>query len=313
MRVSVDDAVRRLLKGDVVAIPTDTVYGLAALMRFPEAVENIFRLKRRPSTNPLIILVPGVETVYPFVKELPQGFHELVQAFWPGALTLVVDVDVEKVPAIVRAGGGTTGFRHQGHVLTQRVLEKSGPVVAPSANLSGGPSATAPEHVEHDFGEGFPVLDGGVCDKGFESTVIAFKEGLWRLVRQGVVTGQQLHEVLGYHVEATVPVRGVLPKYVPKVKLHLGAGEYDGMVPHVLGFAGREYRNAKDVVVLGDVADEDGILRNFHGALRTLDAKGAHDAWVDMSFSCEGKLSLLRDWLRHINGDQSFYPRQVEG
>lgn len=303
MRLSVPEAVARLKIGDVVAIPTDTVYGLAALMEYPEAVDKIFSLKKRPNTNPLIILVAGIHDVYRYVGQVPPGFQALTEAFWPGALTLVVEVDVTKVPSVVRAGGTTTGFRHQGHRLTQEVLEIAGPVVAPSANLSGGPSATRPEHVEHDFGEAFPVLDGGVCDKGFESTVIAYKEGAWRVVRPGVVTADELQKVLGYPVTTTAPVVAGLPKYVPKVKLHLGVGEYDGSIPHVLGFSGRKYENAKDVVILGDVADEDAVLGNFHAALRALDAKGAHDAWVDISFPTNGKLALLQQWLRHIAGN----------
>jgi len=197
MHISIDEALEKLKGGDVVAIPTDTVYGLAAPLSDPDAIAKIFVAKGRPENNPLLTLVPGPEAIAPLVKTLPPHFEELVAQFWPGALTLVFEVDVEKVPDVVRRGLPTAGFRQPAHPITQKLLELAGPLVATSANISGKEPATDAAGVEKNLGQDFPVIDGGPCDEGVPSTIIGCYEGKWKVLREGGVASQELAPFLG--------------------------------------------------------------------------------------------------------------------
>ena len=198
MRVSLEKASELLRQGQVVAIPTETVYGLAASLSSTEAIDHIFTLKGRPADNPLIIHVADSNQVVYYSKDIPAGFEALASTFWPGPMTLVLPAVKEWVPASVRANLDTVAFRIPSHPLTLQVLSDVGPLVMPSANISGRPSATCPEHVESDFGEDFPVLDGGECLRGLESTILIYRKGRWEIVRQGALSSDIFESLLGY-------------------------------------------------------------------------------------------------------------------
>src|SRR5262245_4612508 len=142
MHISLEEAASALKSGLVVAVPTETVYGLAASIDFPDAIEDIFRLKGRPSNNPLIVHVASAKEIAFYVTQQPPQFLKLASAFWPGPLTVVLPVDQVRIPSVARAGLPTAAFRVPNHPLTRELLEITGPLVMPSANLSGKPSAT---------------------------------------------------------------------------------------------------------------------------------------------------------------------------
>jgi len=169
--LSTNEAARRLKQGEVVAIPTETVYGLAADASKLLAIQQIFTLKQRPSDNPLIIHIGCINQLYKFSKPLTEIELSIVKKFWPGPLTLILPRKKNVLDAIT-AGLETVAVRIPNHSQCLNLLQKTGPLVAPSANLSGGPSPSKAEHVLNDFGENFPVLDGGDCAIGLESTVL---------------------------------------------------------------------------------------------------------------------------------------------
>ncbi|HEY4832803.1 MAG TPA: L-threonylcarbamoyladenylate synthase, partial [Waddliaceae bacterium] len=179
MRYNLETICKKLKQGEVVALPTETVYGLAASLVCREAINQIFVLKGRPKDNPLIVHGASFSQLEHYCEEIPLGLKVLVETFWPGPLTLVLKAKSKLIPASVSAGLETTALRVPKHPLTLKVLEEVGPLVMPSANLSGNPSATRAEHVEMDFGEEFPVLDGGACCLGVESTVLIYRNGRW--------------------------------------------------------------------------------------------------------------------------------------
>lgn len=163
-----------LLKaGEPIAIPTETVYGLAAPIFSSRAIEKVFEVKGRPSDNPLIAHIAEVGQAEEIAVDLPELFWELAERFFPGPLTLVVKKGA-RVPSIACAGLDTIAIRMPSHPLARRVIEAVGqPLVAPSANLSGRPSATTATHVLQDFdGTIAAVIDGGACEVGIESTVV---------------------------------------------------------------------------------------------------------------------------------------------
>lgn len=174
MRIGLTEATRLLKEGKVVAIPTETVYGLAALANHPEAVEKLYRLKNRPRENPLIIHLHDALDLTNYMDEIPPSVKGLTDRFWPGPLTIVLPIQEGVVLPAVSAGLKTQAFRVPNHALTRALIAQTGPLVAPSANLSGRPSTVSPEQVEEDFGADFPVLDGGRCEKGLESTILVW-------------------------------------------------------------------------------------------------------------------------------------------
>ncbi len=185
-------------RGGLVAIPTETVYGLGADGLNPEAVEKIFRAKGRPNDNPLILHVTGVEQLPLFCHDIPEAAYRLAQRFWPGPLTMVLPAR-DNVPKCTTAGLSTVAMRCPKTEVTRKIIALAGvPIAAPSANLSGKPSTTTAEHVLHDHnGNIDAIVDGGPCAVGVESTIVDLTEERPRLLRPGGITPEQLMEVLG--------------------------------------------------------------------------------------------------------------------
>lgn len=196
----ISEAVRLLQAGKLVAVPTETVYGLAARADSEAAVAAIYRAKGRPSFNPLIVHVADL-TEAGRLAVLDDQAAALAERFWPGPLTIVAPSRPDNgiVPAVT-AGLPTIGLRVPAHPLARSVLSRTGlPLAAPSANRSLAVSPTRAEHVAASLGEGVAaILDGGPCERGLESTIVALREGKrWSLLREGPVTRTQLAEVLG--------------------------------------------------------------------------------------------------------------------
>lgn len=197
-------AAERLRAGGLVAIPTETVYGLAADATNDEAVRKVYIAKRRPIDNPLIVHVAEIEQARPFASEWSDECNALAERFWPGPLTLVVP-RTNRVSDYATAGYPTVALRSPAHEVALnliRVTDRA--LVAPSANQSGHVSTTKAEHVMEEFPQDmFPILDGGPCTYGIESTVLDLSDETPVVLRPGAVTLDELREVLP-RVEATV-------------------------------------------------------------------------------------------------------------
>ncbi|MDR9388705.1 MAG: L-threonylcarbamoyladenylate synthase, partial [Balneolaceae bacterium] len=189
--ISAQEAIRRLGDGEVIAIPTETVYGLAASVQHPDALASIFALKGRPKDNPMILHGASIEQLLPFVEGWSEAHQTCADAFWPGPLTLILRAS-RQVPSIVTAGLDTVAIRIPNHPMALEILEHAGPLAAPSANLSGSPSATKASHVLDDFGDAVAVVDGDQAAIGLESTVVWAVVEPWRILRPGVIGADEI-------------------------------------------------------------------------------------------------------------------------
>lgn len=185
-------------RGELVAIPTETVYGLGADGLNEAAVCKIFEAKGRPQDNPLILHICGPEQIELFCHHIPQKAYNLADAFWPGPLTMVLPAR-SIVPKRTTAGLDTVAIRCPDNAVTREIIRLSGvPIAAPSANISGKPSTTTAWHVLHDHdGKIAAIVDGGPCRVGVESTIVDLTEERPRLLRPGGITPEQLLAVLG--------------------------------------------------------------------------------------------------------------------
>ncbi|HEX5776024.1 MAG TPA: L-threonylcarbamoyladenylate synthase [Caulobacteraceae bacterium] len=206
--MSVEAAARALRRGELVILPTETVYGLAADAANPLAVAKVYEAKGRPSFNPLISHVADLAAAER-IAVLDERALRLAVAFWPGPLTIVAPVrDGAAVSDLARAGLDTVAVRVPAHPLARSVLEGFGPLVAPSANRSGRPSPTTfADAVEETGAAAAVALDGGPCPVGLESTVVALLDGPPRLLRPGAVTREQIEALIGPLTEADADAR----------------------------------------------------------------------------------------------------------
>ena len=219
-----------LRSGGLVAIPTETVYGLGANALDKEACLRIFEAKGRPSDNPLIVHIAKVEQLDGIVSEVNENAKKLMKAFWPGPLTIVMK-KADKIPFEVSAGLDTVAVRMPSHRIAHKLLEMCNiPVAAPSANTSGKPSPTSANHVFEDMnGKIDAIVDGGSCEVGLESTVIDVTEDIPKLLRPGGVTYEQLCDVLGNVIKNYEFKDGEVPKspgvkykhYAPKADVFI--------------------------------------------------------------------------------------------
>lgn len=217
-----------LESGELVAIPTETVYGLAANIYDEKAIKKIFTTKKRPYFNPLIVHIHSVEQMEELVTALPNNAKKLAKAFWPGAITLVLPKK-DKISNLVTGGQSTVALRIPNHPLTLSLLQELPfPIAAPSANPYGSISPTTALHVANYFKNDLQmVLDGGPCEQGLESTIIGFREEQPILYRLGSIPVEAIEKVLGVVEIANAadknPIApGMLPKhYAPKTPTFL--------------------------------------------------------------------------------------------
>jgi L-threonylcarbamoyladenylate synthase len=227
----VEIAAKLLEQEQVVAIPTETVYGLAGNALSARAVARIYAVKNRPSFNPLIIHTSGIDRLPGYVKNVPDVAIRLAQQFWPGPLTLLLE-KTTYVPDVATAGSTRVAVRVPRHPLAQQLLSKLGfPLAAPSANPSGYVSPTTAAHVAEQLGEKIPyILDGGPCAVGVESTIVGFENGQVVVYRWGGVTQEELQQCIGaaipvvFHAAgATTPAPGMLTShYAPRRPVVIG-------------------------------------------------------------------------------------------
>ena len=198
MAADLDQAVALLRAGELVAFPTETVYGLGADASNPDAVAKIFAAKGRPADHPLIVHLPGIDHLERWARDVPAKAYALAEAFWPGPLTLILKRQPQ-VPAAVTGGQDTVGLRVPAHPLALGLLRAfEGGVAAPSANRFGHVSPTTAQHVRDELGDAVAmILDGGPCQVGIESTIVDVTGEHTRILRPGMVSAYELGKVLG--------------------------------------------------------------------------------------------------------------------
>ena len=269
-------AMELLRSGQIVAIPTETVYGLAADASNADAVAKIYAAKGRPDFNPLIVHVADQSAAENLAEFSPMA-HQLAQAFWPGPLTLVLPLRADAdIAGAVTAGLPTIALRCPAHPVMQALLKKTGlNIAAPSANKSGGISPTRAEHVLAGLGGAVPmILDGGPCSAGLESTIVAVRDNGWQILRPGPVTAAQIERVLGTSPLAAsgdnIEAPGQLAShYAPSKAVRLNAiqpvpGEWH------IGFGAMEGND--NLSASGDLAQ---AAANLFDALHRADASAA--------------------------------------
>lgn len=291
MQPEIERAVALLRAGDLVAFPTETVYGLGADAANPAAVAKIFAAKGRPADHPLIVHLPDASHLARWAREVPIEAEQLADAFWPGPLTLILKRQ-PGVPDAVTGGQDTVGLRVPNHPLALELLAAfDGGVAAPSANRFGRISPTTAAHVREELGERVPlVLDGGACPVGIESTILDLSRGTPVLLRPGAIGAADIARVLGRAPEAAAAqtdaprVSGSLDAhYAPRTPLQLVSS--DGLLfalrnalvagEKVAVLAPTPQAISHDLVTWKQSSAEPaGFAHDLYASLRELDALG---------------------------------------
>jgi len=278
-------AAEALKENNIVAIPTETVYGLAANAFESEAIEKIFSLKKRPFYNPLIVHIKAAEYLNHIAKDIPEIAFRLATEFWPGPLTLVLNKK-SIVPAIITAGKDTVAVRMPNHPITLELLNSLDfPLAAPSANPFGSISPTTAAHVRRYFGENLEVvLDGGECIKGIESTIVGFEGEQVVMYRLGSISTEDIERVAGklkFHtIDDSAPAApGMLSRhYAPSTETFLTQDVKEMVLSHPNKKIGllifQESPISQHVAhteVLSQKGDLNDAARNLYAAMHRLD------------------------------------------
>jgi L-threonylcarbamoyladenylate synthase len=308
---SITVAAQVLLRGELLGLPTETVYGLAADAGNDVAVAKIFEAKGRPANHPLIVHVASAEGVRRFASHVPDFAQKLIDAFWPGPLTLILPRRPE-VAAVAAGGQNSVGLRCPSHPTAHAVLQSAETlgvfgVAAPSANLFGRVSPTTAVHVASEFGDDLLIIDGGACNVGIESTIVDCTRGAPVLLRPGVLTPQQLSDACGVAVisphasDADAPrASGTLAShYAPAAKLQMMTSEelqkaidaYSGViaVSHTAGTVAVWSRSQVQVPIASAGSFKCQAMphaaadcaQQLFAQLRSFDAQGVAQIWVE--------------------------------
>lgn len=270
-----------LEKSELVAFPTETVYGLGALAFDPEAAKKIFLAKGRPTGNPLLVHISKLEQLETLVKEIPADARLLMDRFWPGPLSIILPAR-EEVPAIVRGGKDTLGLRMPSHPVAIALIEAAGPIAAPSANLFSRPSPLTAEHVRADMDSRIAVvLDAGSTGLGLESTIIDLSGRDYRVLRRGGVPEEALKEVLGQRLEFLESTEKGGSSYQSR-SLVLICEDLKQLESRVLGYS---LENKKVAIVHNNYSNQHIINANIFKEYK-LDLEGSHE---------QSLYSILRD------------------
>ena len=294
----IDQAAQLLRRGEIFALPTETVYGIAADARQGAAVRKIFEAKGRPQDNPLIVHVAGPEMLPGLVAEIPERAQLLISAFCPGPLTIIMPRGPEVADECC-AGLDTVGIRMPSHPVAREVIRRSGcAFAAPSANLSGRPSPTNAQDVLADMDGRLPlILDGGECAVGVESTVVSVVGPKPTLFRPGHITLEDLERALGEEVEVSAAILEKLPEgavvrspgmkykhYAPKADITILDGSFEpfrayvqahaDQNPSCLCFTGEASQLGVPCVEYGREGDGADQAKHLFRSLRALDEQG---------------------------------------
>lgn len=293
-------AAKLLSDGEVVGIPTETVYGLAADAENEDAVKKIFEAKGRPQDNPLIVHIADIAQLEDFVHDVPEIAYKLAEKFCPGPLTMVLP-KCDRIPDVTSAGLDTVGIRIPYHPAARKLIIESGKALAaPSANLSGSPSPTTAIHVMNDMNGRIPaVVDGGSCPVGVESTVISFEYNKIRLLRPGFISADELSEfaevICDKHItEAAIEGEQVrspgmkYKHYSPKANVTIISGSCEQYIDYVNSHGGNgvyamPFDSDKDkckipCIAYGDTSEEQAS--KLFSVLREFDDIGARQVYA---------------------------------
>jgi len=289
MSPRIAEAVARLAAGEVVAFPTETVYGLGADATNDAAIAKIFALKGRPVHHPLIVHIERPEDLDAWARNVPASARTLAERFWPGPLTMILEKS-PRLPASVTGGQASVGLRCPSHRIAQELLREfartaSGVVAAPSANKFGHVSPTTAAHVREEFGSEIYVLDGGACEVGLESTIVDLSRGAPALLRPGAISREELAEALGEELrerdtEAPRASGTLASHYAPRTALLLAdAPTVDTLArarPEAAVLAMRDAPEGVKVAAwIVAPCDPSAYGHDLYANLRRLDASGA--------------------------------------
>ena len=295
-QVEIETAVQALRDGELVAFPTETVYGLGANAQNPAAVRRIFEVKGRPPDHPVIVHLDSPRYLHRWVREVPPIATRLAETFWPGPLTLVMP-RAPTVHDVITGGQDTIAIRVPAHPMAQQLLNAfGGGIAAPSANRFGRLSPTRAEHVREEFGDTVRViLDGGECQIGLESTIVSFEGPVVRLLRPGAITAAQIRNVVGEQLllgadVASPRVPGTTPThYAPSTPMTIvPSGEIDAQAD-AASAGGRRVavlaqrlplRSHKYVTWINAGRRPESYARDLYTNLRTLDKAGCQQILV---------------------------------
>ena len=300
---SIAQAAGTLARGELVAFPTETVYGLGANATDDAAVAKIFAAKGRPSDHPLIVHVPDASGVDAFSPALPPFARRLIDAFWPGPLTLILPRR-ESVASAAAGGQLSIGLRCPSHPVAHALLSECGRlgvrgVAAPSANRFGRVSPTTAAHVLAEFGETLLVLDGGPCEVGIESTIVDCTRGAPVLLRPGMITPAQIEQACGERLRAPEELVQDAPRasgtleshYAPNAKVRLmQAGQLQAALdvlgsdaPRIAIYSRAILKTPAAGVIRRRMPDDaHETARQLFAVLRDFDAQGVALIWVEM-------------------------------
>ena len=326
-----EEAAEILRKGGLVAFPTETVYGLGANGLDGEACKKIYEAKGRPSDNPLILTIGDINGLYPIVKNVTENAKKIIDAFWPGPITLVLP-KADCVPESVTGGLDTVAVRYPSNKIAQELIKTAGiPVAAPSANSSGKPSPTRASHVEFDLsGKIEMIIDGGAADWGLESTILDVSAEKPILLRPGAVTKEMIEDVVGeIDVDPAVfskPSADIVPKapgmkykhYSPSARVILVSGNRENVIRTINEKIKEDSANGlkvgimatvqtKDcyeggsILVVGDREKPETIGANLFKILRKFDFIGADVVYSEV-FDEDGEGAAIMNRLNKAAG-----------
>jgi L-threonylcarbamoyladenylate synthase len=304
---NLEKAIELLEKGEIVAIPTETVYGLAANGTNEHAIQKIFDAKERPISNPLILHFPNYESILPYVVHFPEDLRKLAMTFWPGPLTVLLKKS-ELVPNLITANQDLVAVRIPSHPITLKLLSHlKFPLAAPSANLYGKISPTKSEHVFNQLKSKIPyILEGGECTKGLESTIVGIDHEKVTVYRLGSISLETIEDILGYKTsvcnfaDSTPKASGMVKHhYAPSTPLFFidSAEKIDTSTSSGFIFFNDDFLNVANKVILSQSGNLEEAARKLYNTLHMMDSKGFKKIYIER-FPEKGLGKTINDRLK---------------
>ncbi len=303
VETAAERAAELLNRGEIVAIPTETVYGLAASIYSEKALKEVYSVKGRPQDNPVIVHISSMDMLDGIVTEIPDNARLIAEKFWPGPLTMIFN-KTDRVSDTITCGMDTVAVRFPSHPVAHAVIEAAGvPLAAPSANLSGKPSPTSAEHCVHDLWGKVPlIIDGGQCEVGVESTVVSMTGDHPVILRPGIISLEQIRELIPSAEVSEAVTRKVRDDekvmspglkyrhYSPECKVTLVKGSLEDFASYVeehytdgdyaMCFFGDEEKVGIPCIPYGTEDDARSQAHSIFAVLRQLDEIGAKRVFV---------------------------------
>jgi L-threonylcarbamoyladenylate synthase len=300
----VQQAVDALCAGELLGLPTETVYGLAADASNENAVAKIFQAKGRPSNHPLIVHVAHADSVKKFASDIPDFAQKLMSQFWPGPLTLILPRQTE-MAAAAAGGQNSVGLRCPSHPVAYEVLKACAAkgvwgLAAPSANLFGRVSPTSAAHVQFEFGDALLILDGGKCEVGIESSIVDCTRGVPVLLRPGQISRNQIEQACGFKLVSPETLNSEAPRasgtleshYAPTAKVRLmSTSDWQkalaALGPHIQNLALWSVQKPSHELMGAGLcwrampADATQAAHDLFSVLRDFDARGVRIIWIE--------------------------------